>query len=197
MQPDRWQLIDRLFHAALEIPEDRRSAFLEERCTNDRALRGEVERLLARCREANTFLEEPAWDVAARALTGGTALSGGSAAAGAAGVGGTVAHYRILRALGSGGMGVVFQAEDLRLRRHVALKFLHDRFAREPRARQRLEREARAASSLSHPNICSIYGVEEHQGQPVIVMEFLEGESLNETIRRGPLAVDKLWNLAI
>jgi tetratricopeptide (TPR) repeat protein/predicted Ser/Thr protein kinase len=196
MQPDRWQLVDRLFHAALEIPEDRRSAFLEESCSDDRALRGAVERLLARCDEASTFLEEPAWDVAARALPAATALYGSSAGE-AASVGGTVAHYRILRALGSGGMGVVFEAEDLRLRRHVALKFLHDRFAREPRARQRLEREARAASSLNHPNICSIYGVEEDQGQPVIVMEFLEGESLNETIRRGPLAVDHLRKIAI
>src|SRR5262249_37981646 len=197
MQPDRWQLIDRLFHAALEIPEDRRVAFLAESCSNDGDLRSEVERLLARSREADSFLEEAAWDVAARAFTVGTALSGNSDKTGAAEVGETVAHYRISRALGSGGMGVVFEAEDLRLRRHVALKFLHDRFAREPRARQLLEREARAASSLSPPNICSIYGVEEHQGQPVSVMEFLEGESLNETIRRGRLAVDHLRAIAI
>jgi tetratricopeptide (TPR) repeat protein/predicted Ser/Thr protein kinase len=197
MEPDRWQLIDRLFHAALEIPEDRRSAFLEESCSNDRALRGEVERLLARCGEADTFLEVPAWDIAARALPAPTALSGSSAASETVSAGGTVAHYRIVRALGSGGMGVVFEAEDLRLRRHVALKFLHDRFAREPRARQRLEREARAASSLNHPNICSIYGVEEYREQPVIVMELLEGESLNETVRRGPLGVDHLRKVAI
>ena len=152
-----------------------------------------MERLLARHREADTFLEEAAWDVAARAVADGTALSGSSARSRRRGASGeTVAHYRILRALGSGGMGIVFEAEDLRLRRHVALKFPHDRLARDPRARHRLEREARAASSLSHPNICSIYGVEEHQGQPVIVMELLEGESLNETIRRGPLAVHDL-----
>jgi serine/threonine protein kinase len=197
MEPGRWQQIERIFHAAMEIPEDRRAAFLAESCSDDGDLRDSVERLLARNREADSFLEEPAWDVAARAVAARTAPFGDSAAAGAANAGETIAHYRILRALGSGGMGVVFEAEDLRLRRHVALKFPHDRFSREPRARQRLEREARAASSLSHPNIRSIYGVEEHLGQPVIVMEFLEGESLNETIRRGPLAVDKLWNLAI
>lgn len=197
MQPDRWQLIDRIFHSALEIPEDRRSAFLEESCTDDGDLRSEVERLLARYRDADTFLEEAAWDIVGRAVGDGTALSGSSGRTEAASVGETVVHYRILRALGSGGMGVVFEAEDLRLRRHVALKFLHDRSARDPRARQRLEREARAASSLSHPNICSIYGVEEHRGQPVIVMELLEGEGLNETIRRGPLAVHHLRDIAI
>jgi eukaryotic-like serine/threonine-protein kinase len=197
MLPERWQSIERIFHATLEIPEERRTAFLEESCSGDPDLRDEVERLLARCLEADSFLEEAAWEVAARAFTEGTALSGGSARTGSAEVGETVAHYRILRALGSGGMGVVFEAEDLRLRRHVALKFLHDRFARDPRARQRLEREARAASSLSHPNICAIHGVEEHQGEPVIVMEFLEGESLNETIRRGPATVQALRNIAI
>ena len=94
-------------------------------------------------------------------------------------------------------MGVVDAAEDLRLRRRVALKFLHDRLARDPRARQRLEREARAASSLSHPNICVIHSVEEHDDQPVIVMELLEGESLRESIGRGPMAAGALIDLAM
>lgn len=197
MQHDRWELIDRIFHAALELPEGRRSAFLAANCASDGVLRSEVERLLARYREADTFLEEPAWDVAGRAAGDGRALAGSSARTEAASVGQIVAHYRILRFLGSGGMGVVFEAQDLRLRRHVALKFPHERLARDPRARQRLEREARAASSLSHPNICSIYGVEEHRGQPVIVMELLEGEGLNETIRRGRLAVHDLRRIAM
>jgi tRNA A-37 threonylcarbamoyl transferase component Bud32/Flp pilus assembly protein TadD len=194
MQPDRWQLIERIFHAALELPEDRRSAFVAESCSHDEDLRSEVERLLARYREADTFLEEAAWDVAARAVR--PALSGSFPPAGAK-AGETVGHYRMLRALGSGGMGVVFEAEDLRLGRHVALKFLHDRLARDPRARQRVEREARAASSLNHPNICSIYGVEEHDDQPVIVMELLEGESLKERIPRGTLVFAELVDIAI
>src|SRR3954447_930213 len=197
MEPDRWQLIDRVFHAALEIPEERRPAFVAESCSNDDGVRREVECLLARHREADTFLEEAAWDVARRAIGDGTALSGSSSGMEAVSTGETVAHYRILRGLGSGGMGVVFEAVDLRLRRHVALKFPHERLARDPRARERLEREARAASSLSHPNICSIYGVEEHRGQPVIVMELLEGESLSETIRRGPLAAQELRDIAM
>jgi serine/threonine protein kinase len=163
MQPDRWQQIERIFHAALEIPEDRRSAFLADICSNDGDLQSEVERLLARSREADSFLEEAAWDVAARACTVGTSLSGGSAMTGGAGVGETVAHYRIVRPLGSGGMGVVFEAEDLRLGRHVALKFLHDRFAREP-ARASVWNASARCILANRPNICPIYGVEEHQG---------------------------------
>jgi Tfp pilus assembly protein PilF len=197
MQPDRWRLIDRIFHAALEVPEDRRSAFLAETCIANDGLRSEVERLLERYGEADSFLEEPAWDVAARVAESGMLPAAGSAATVAAEIGESVAHYRILRAIGSGGMGIVFEAEDLRLRRHVALKFLNDRFARDPRAWRRLEREARAASSLCHSNICSIYGVEEHRGQPVIVMELLEGESLSETIRRSPVAAQDIRNIAI
>ena len=196
MHLERWKLIDRVFHSALELPEERRSAFLIESCSDDDALRDEVEALLARHCEGDSFLEKPAWEVAAEAA-GGPALSASSAAIDLSPIGETVAQYRIVRPLGSGGMGVVYEAEDLRLRRSVALKFVRNHFARDPRARQRLEREARAASSLNHPNICAIYGVEEHHGQPVIVMELLRGESLKEKIRRGPLAMSELLDLAV
>jgi eukaryotic-like serine/threonine-protein kinase len=195
MQPDRWQLIDRIFHSALELPEERRSAFVAESCSNDDVLRGEVEALLARHCEADGFLEQPAWEIAAQAA--GTGISGASATVDSRFIGETIAHYRIVRPLGSGGMGVVYEAEDVRLRRRVALKFLHGRLAGDPRAHQRLEREARAASSLNHPNICSIHGVEEHVGQPVIVMELLQGESLKERIRCGPLAVSEILELGL
>ena len=108
-----------------------------------------------------------------------------------------VSHYRLIGKLGSGGMGIVYEAEDIRLGRRVALKFLPDNLARDPRTLQRFEREARAASSLNHPNICTLFEVEEHESQPVIVMELLEGESLKERIRKGPIASDELLAIGI
>jgi eukaryotic-like serine/threonine-protein kinase len=112
-------------------------------------------------------------------------------------VGQTISHYRILSKLGSGGMGIVYEAEDDRLGRRLALKFLPEHLAKDERALQRFEREARAASSLNHPGICTIYEVDEHDRQPVIVMELLEGESLKDRIRRGPIPVEELLDIGI
>jgi len=112
-------------------------------------------------------------------------------------IGETLAHYRVLTKLGSGGMGVLYEAEDLRLGRHVALKFLPAEMARDPEALLRFEREARAASALNHPNICTVYAIEEHEAQPFIAMELLEGETLAERLQHGPMTVDALLDVAI
>jgi tetratricopeptide (TPR) repeat protein/predicted Ser/Thr protein kinase len=112
-------------------------------------------------------------------------------------IGQTISHYRVLGTLGKGGMGVVYEAEDIRLGRRVALKLLPENFVSDSRTLQRFEREARAASSLNHPGICTIYEVEEYEHQPVIVMELLEGESLKEKIRTGAMAPEEVVEAGI
>jgi len=112
-------------------------------------------------------------------------------------IGQTVSHYRILSELGHGGMGVVYVAEDVRLRRRVALKLLPDALAHDAYASERLQREARAACRLNHPNICTIHEIEEQEGRPVIVMELLEGESLKDRLARGPVPLREALDLGI
>ena len=109
----------------------------------------------------------------------------------------TIAHYRVLRQLGKGGMGIVYEAEDTKLGRRVALKFLPEATHRDPQALERFLREARAASALNHPGICTIHAIEEHDGRTFIAMELLEGQTLDKLIPLGALPIPRTIEIGI
>ena len=199
MDPERWRQVGELFHRALEHGPEERSRFLDEACGGDAALRAEVDSLLAHHDDgAPPAVPTPPEIVPTPPEVGPTPpevvptppedAAGGDEAGGAGLTAGRrLGPYHIIRKLGEGGMGVVHLAEDTRLGRRVAVKALPPRFTRDERRRRRLRREARAAASLTHPGIATVYALEEFDGTLCIVSEYVPGETLRQELAAGPL----------
>lgn len=192
MDQARWRLVDSLLQSAANYatPGDRDS-FLARECAGDADLEREVRSLLAHQEAAGSLLDLPA---IARETDGTRTILHPP---GAATDGTMVGPYRLLSPLGSGGMGVVYKAEDTRLKRFAAIKFLSGKLASDPDSLNRFRREARTASALNHPNICTIYDVGGEDGHSYIAMEFLEGQSLKDRIAGAPMPVTEILPLAI
>jgi serine/threonine protein kinase/Tol biopolymer transport system component len=190
MDQQRWQQIKVLLDSAVELTPDRRSRFLAEACRDDQSLRTEVQALLMHYEQAGDFLEETPGDLIGRiklqpnepTFASGQIIS---------------TRFRIIDFVGRGGMGEVYKAEDTRLSRLVALKFLPDDIAKHPYAVNRFQREARAASALNHPNICTVYDISEESGRAFIAMEFIEGRSLKDLVDSHPLQIDRVLAISI
>jgi tetratricopeptide (TPR) repeat protein len=192
MNPELWQQIKRLYSAALELEADQREGFLKEACAGDVALQWEIRRLLAQQKEAEDFLEHPAIAAAAKALARDQ-----DQAHPADLLGQTVAHFHIVEKIGAGGMGVVYRADDTKLGRQVALKFLAEGLSRDPQMLARFQREARVISALNHPRICTIHDIDQIGTRYFIAMELLDGKPLKDRILGKPLDTGEILELAI
>ena len=186
MNLEHWQRIDELFQAVVELDPEQRAAFLEEACAGDHELRTDVESMLASDSDEREFLEKPVLEVAADLLVDyQPQLARGE----------SIGHYRIVDAIGRGGMGEVYLAQDERLGRNVAIKLLPNDFTNDPSRVRRFQQEARAASALNHPNILTIHEIGQLDAQYFIASEFIEGETLRQRMSREGITLEEALNI--
>src|SRR5437016_1246015 len=187
MKPERWQKVEELYHAALERPAESRADFLRSACGDNQELYDEVESLLALQSKAENFIEKPALEVAAKTVAEDYTQSL---------TGQYLGNYEVLGLLGQGGMGMVYQARDKKLDRLVALKFLPDAITIDENSKTRFLREAKAASALNHPNVATIYEINETNGLNFIAMEYVEGETLRRLLSRRKVEIKRAAEFA-
>ena len=191
MTPERWQRIKQVAFAALELEEEERAAFLDKECATDRDLRENIEGLLEEDQQPGGSIEKAIAAAAAQVQRAPGAPATESM------LGRTISHYKITEKLGEGGMGVVYKAEDSKLRRTVALKLPPlDQLAAEE-AKARFVREAQAAAALNDPNICTVHEIDEADGRTFIAMEFVAGQNVKDKVRDGALPLDEALDIAI
>ncbi len=186
--PTRWRRVEEVCQAALERPAPERAAFVREACGDDEALRLEIESLLDGASQIEGFLDASVGELAAKAMTyspGGTPQSDGSTDL----VGRRIGPYELRAKVGAGGMGVVYRAHDSDLGRTVAIKVLPEAFAADPERLARFEREARLLASMNHPHIAAIHGLQRSGDVSALVLEFIDGQTLEARLTRGPMAV--------
>ena len=188
MKPERWQRLDELFHLALEREADARSSFVAQETAGDEDLRRELDSMLLHFEQSNSFIETPAYAVAAEQIVENESPEQL--------IGSTLGPYRILDVLGKGGMGVVYRAVDEELQRKVALKFLHSQLTGDKSRILRFKQEARAASALNHPNILTVFAIGEINGRHYISTELVEGETLRELMKSGQLSLGQIIGVA-
>jgi serine/threonine protein kinase/TolB-like protein/Flp pilus assembly protein TadD len=189
MNKERWLLIERTYHAALEREGEARSAFLNEACAGDEELRSEVEGLITHDGQASSFIEAPALEIAAREMANDSLDQEQSQISNSPPAPQRIGPYKLLAPLGRGGMGEVHLALDTRLNRKVAIKLLPAAFTTDAERVRRFEQEARAASALNHPNILTIYEIGRHDSHHFMVTEFIEGETLRQRMTSAHLTL--------
>src|SRR4030095_10680715 len=183
MKADRWQKIEEVFHAAFQRKPQERATFVKQTCASDDGLYGDVKALLTSYEKDDSFFENSASALAAEMF--------------ADKVGETIGPYEVLLELGSGAMGIVYLAQDLRLGRKIALKLLPSQFTNDKDRLRRFQQEARAASALNHPNILTVYDVEQRDGLHYIATEFVDGVTLRQHMQARRMSLDEVLNIAI